>query len=1066
MSRLAVWWQHIAHSAGGRALVIAVVAICLTLPAAHPAMFGALQQSDDGLLHLYRLVALDSSIRQGDLWPRYSPGMAYGYGIPTFNYYSPLSLYPMEALHLVFGLRFVDAFLLGMILYTILGAAGAYLLGESWGGPLAGLIASAAYAYAPYTLINWPRRGAVAEFLALALLVWALWAFRRLSLHGRRRDFVLAAGLFTLIILTHNIMALLGAALLAAYSVLLWWTSPDPPRTFWRLALALLLPLGLAAFYWMPALFELRYVQIERAATGIGAAAGSQYFQTLSDIFALPHSADLTQMQVRAEHPLGWPQAALALAAVGLIVWRGVRGSGAGHHPLRHWLIFAGPLLLALILMQTPASAWLWNALPLLHFVQFPWRLMGAASLLLAVLAGAGAALIAPYIARPVPRALFVGAALAAIVIPALPWLYGVYVPDSPGASIVDVQNFERRTSLIGGTAAGEYLPRWTTVMPDPDRLLGLYAQSEVIPRLQPVAGVTVQEAQWGPKSAWLELEAAAPTRLVFDWLYFPGWWARVDGKQAAIIPTRPHGFISVEAPAGEHTLELGFSPTPLRLAATIISGVALAALGVALGLRRLWRGASAPESGPGWPEAGPLFVAAALVGLVIFGGKALLIDNIQSAIKRERFAAGVEAGLQTPVLATIGGQVTLLGFDLPRAQVRSGGSLPITLYWSLAGGPIVEDLSPVIMLRDEEGNVLQQQLDFYPAGVPTSTWIPGFYVAEPLSVQIPAGTPPGTYLVQAGLYSESAGRTLDVLNVAGSPVGVLADLAPVEVTRPARPARTARLPIDEPLNMRLSRALTLVSIAPLPERAEVGEQLSVVWYWRAARRPGADFSARLVWLDSGGETAARTPAVPPAAGYPTSVWKRGDVWRGLHLLYVPGSLEAGDYEVAVQLYDAAGEPAGDPAVIGEMAVSTPPRSFDVPEMDVLAGAGWENGIQLLGYDLPNRHLRRGDGLSLTLYWQPRDEITTSLTVFVHLIDVENTIVAQRDQLPAAGSRPTAGWAPGEVIADGYGFLISEEIPPGEYRLRVGWYDARTGDRVRLADGSDFWLLPQVITVR
>src|SRR5688572_5584486 len=189
--------------------------------------YGLMPATPDGLLHLYRLVALDHAIQHGAVWPRFVPGFLFGYGAPVFNYYAPLSLYIPEALHLA-GLSFVDALLIGMMVYVVLSAIGAYFLGRVWGGPVAGMMASVAYTCAPYLLYDWPRRGAVAEFAALAILPWVLWAFWRLAAHGQRRDLVLAVITLSALILTHNITALFTMPLLIAYSAYLWWTGPDP----------------------------------------------------------------------------------------------------------------------------------------------------------------------------------------------------------------------------------------------------------------------------------------------------------------------------------------------------------------------------------------------------------------------------------------------------------------------------------------------------------------------------------------------------------------------------------------------------------------------------------------------------------------------------------------------------------------------------------------------------------------------------------------------------------------------------------------------------------------------
>jgi hypothetical protein len=82
------------------------------------------------------------------------------------------------------------------------------------------------------------------------------------------------------------------------------------------------------------------------------------------------------------------------------------------------------------------------------------------------------------------------------------------------------------------------------------------------------------------------------------------------------------------------------------------------------------------------------------------------------------------------------------------------------------------------------------------------------------------------------------------------------------------------------------------------------------------------------------------------------------------------------------------------------------------------------------------------------------------------LVDESGNIIAQQDQIPAMGARPTTGWAPGEVIADRVLVYLGSGVPPGQYRLRIGWYNALTVERFHLSDGSDSWLLPDEVTIR
>ena len=73
----------------------------LALPAATPFFQSTLPRSADGLLHLYRVVALAAALQQGAIFPRWLPDLAFGYGFPLFVYYAPLAYYLTTLLHLL-----------------------------------------------------------------------------------------------------------------------------------------------------------------------------------------------------------------------------------------------------------------------------------------------------------------------------------------------------------------------------------------------------------------------------------------------------------------------------------------------------------------------------------------------------------------------------------------------------------------------------------------------------------------------------------------------------------------------------------------------------------------------------------------------------------------------------------------------------------------------------------------------------------------------------------------------------------------------------------------------------
>jgi hypothetical protein len=86
--------------------------------------------------------------------------------------------------------------------------------------------------------------------------------------------------------------------------------------------------------------------------------------------------------------------------------------------------------------------------------------------------------------------------------------------------------------------------------------------------------------------------------------------------------------------------------------------------------------------------------------------------------------------------------------------------------------------------------------------------------------------------------------------------------------------------------------------------------------------------------------------------------------------------------------------------------------------------------------------------------WQALTEMERRYTVFVHLLDDDNRIVAQMDSEPLSGADPTAGWQLGEIVRDNYGLLITPDTPPGEYLLEVGMYYLPTPERLPVLDAS------------
>jgi hypothetical protein len=118
--------------------------------------------------------------------------------------------------------------------------------------------------------------------------------------------------------------------------------------------------------------------------------------------------------------------------------------------------------------------------------------------------------------------------------------------------------------------------------------------------------------------------------------------------------------------------------------------------------------------------------------------------------------------------------------------------------------------------------------------------------------------------------------------------------------------------------------------------------------------------------------------------------------------------------------------------------------------------ASWERGVALRGWRLDGEPVA-GQPLSLTLTWNSLEPVPRPWTVFVHLVDEGERIVAESNGQPNAGALPFPLWTPGDWIADTYTMPLPPGLAPGAYELRVGLYRPdKGGERQRVwgEDGS------------
>ena len=161
--------------------------------------------------------------------------------------------------------------------------------------------------------------------------------------------------------------------------------------------------------------------------------------------------------------------------------------------------------------------------------------------------------------------------------------------------------------------------------------------------------------------------------------------------------------------------------------------------------------------------------------------------------------------------------------------------------------------------------------------------------------------------------------------------------------------------------------------------------------------------------------------------------------------------------------FKASEEWVGDVRFVVYGLLGEPPAA-PTPSGATFAGLDGET-ITLHEFNVWPAAAQAGDVVGARLLWSADATPRRAYKVFLHLLDETGQVVAQRDGEPGGGARPTTGWMAGELVTDNHGLLLPPDLPPGDYTLRLGLYDALDPTR-RLATGDGDGLTLGTMTVR
>ncbi len=486
--------------------IFLVLIVVLSLPSVYYLFQKGFFQTDDGEWMIIRFSAFYQALRDGQFPVRFLERLNYGYGYPVANFLYPGFMY-LAVPFKILGFGFVGSIKIILGLSMIGSGVFTFLWLRRLFDDFSAFIGALVYIYYPYHLYDLYTRGSVGELLALAVTPFIFWQFER-------RSFFFTSCGIALLILSHNTLAVLFFPLIIAY--ILIKSSREGKRYLYEYISMLIAALGMAAFFWIPAIGELQYTKFSQ----IQIAEWQQYF---------------------AEFGL------LAFGIVIISIALYVLIYNHKKNILNTLFLLTGILS---IFLSHEISSFLWNILPV-AFVQFPFRFLS--------LTVVTTAFLITQILSINKRKYFLSCVfIVLLIISALPYLYA--------EKFIDYPDSYYSTNEATTTVKNEYMPIWVKQEPT-KRYTQKTEGTESVKILHASNKITFYPA-------------TNEKVIKINTVYYPGWKVYYAKKEIPIQVNDKTGIMEVPIPENASgKIEVVFKETNFRLFANTVSIVTMLAV-------------------------------------------------------------------------------------------------------------------------------------------------------------------------------------------------------------------------------------------------------------------------------------------------------------------------------------------------------------------------------------------------------------------------------------------------------------------------------------------------------
>ncbi len=484
--------------------------------------------------HVARVHLMRQTIISGQFPPVWADSANGGYGYPLFHVYAPL-VYLLALVAKTFLPTYMIALKFVISLLTLIGIFGIYRL-TAQRGALAQLISAFSFSLLPYGAVNIFVRGAYAEYASMMLLPWLFWIWSgELS---SSKKMISAAGITAIFFLSHNLIPVI------TLPFLLVWIYFFQKNSFKKTLSTLMLSFVFSAWFILPLVFERGFMQVDSISRTTNY---SLHFVDPSQLWNSTWGFGGSAPGVEDGISFKIGKLQLVLAFLGFLTLLKTKVS-------RNLSLLLGGFLAFALYMTTSGSRIIWDNLPTLGIVQFPWRFL--------TLIGFFVSLLSSYSLGLVPKLLRLPALVTTCAF--LVYFNAKYFAPQSNLTLSDSAYLTGPyVSETLATIVPEYLPSWSR---DFSSTSGSLLLSGDVKDLK-VSSSTNSHTLYFSSNSAQEISLAKS--------YYPTWKAVINGTPARILPGK-NGQVTLQIPAGKITLTMTQGNTLLQRASLGFSLIGL----------------------------------------------------------------------------------------------------------------------------------------------------------------------------------------------------------------------------------------------------------------------------------------------------------------------------------------------------------------------------------------------------------------------------------------------------------------------------------------------------------